>query len=374
MKTKVLIVDDRLENVEALSALIESEIVEIYKAMNGEDALALVLDHQFGLALLDVQMPNMTGFELAKLIRGIERSKKLPIIFVTAATQDAATIFDGYESGAVDVLFKPVDPHVVRNKVRVFVELDQANKLLREQMKELSVLKDKAENANLAKSNFLRNISHELRTPLSAVLGYADLMRSATPADNAMYLDSIRRNGHQLLKIIDDILDMSVLMSNGHQRLEGPTVEIPPSPQTASAAQTTSPLNETLKGKHILVVDDVADNRILVERYLTPSGVAVSMASGGGEAIQKATHEECDLVLMDIQMPGMDGCEATAQLRAQGFKKPIIALTAHALGDELNRCLLAGCNLALTKPITKRSLVEQLSQVLAGPQILAPPN
>jgi CheY-like chemotaxis protein len=70
---------------------------------------------------------------------------------------------------------------------------------------------------------------------------------------------------------------------------------------------------------------------------------------------------------MDIQMPGMDGCEATEKLRAQGFKKPIVALTAHALGDELNRCLRAGCDLALTKPITKKALVERLSQILTPP-------
>jgi CheY-like chemotaxis protein len=285
--------------------------------------------------------------------------RKLPIIFVTAANQDAATVFEGYQSGAVDVLFKPLDPHVVRNKVRVFVQLDQTNQLLREQMRELSRVKDLAENAVVNKSNFLRNISHELRTPLSAVLGFADLMKSGTPHENAGYLESIRRNGTQLLKIIDDILDMSLLMANGQHRAESAQPE-------AKKIEVAPPatLGDALKGKRILVVDDVADNRVLVERYLTPSGVAVSSASGGSEAIEKATHQECDLVLMDIQMPGMDGCEATQKLRAQGFKKPIVALTAHALEDELNRCLSAGCDLALTKPISKKALVERLTQIL----------
>ena len=88
MKTKVLIVDDYAENIKALSLLIESDVIEIHKASNGEDALNLLLEHEFGLALLDVQMPNMSGFELAKLIRGVERGKKLPIIFVTAANED----------------------------------------------------------------------------------------------------------------------------------------------------------------------------------------------------------------------------------------------------------------------------------------------
>lgn len=365
MRTKILIVDDRHENIEALSALIESDDVEIFTALNGEEALELVLEHEFGLALLDVQMPNMSGFELAKLIRGIGRGKKLPIIFVTASNQDAATVFKGYESGAVDLLFKPLDPLAVRNKVRVFVQLDQANQLLRTQVSEMWRLKEKAEEASQAKSNFLRNVSHELRTPLSAVIGFADLMKTGTPADQRECLESIKRNGEQLLHIIDDMLDMSILMTGGMQ----PRAEVrepEPSVVTPIKAKASTPGDESLRGKHILVVDDVADNRVLVERFLTPSGVLISTASGGQEAILKAETEDCDLVLMDIQMPGMDGCEATQALRANGFDKPIVALTAHALGDELDRCLEAGCDLALTKPISKRSLIDRLAQIL-GP-------
>jgi CheY-like chemotaxis protein len=369
LKTKVLIVDDYPANVRALALLIEDQEIEIYSASSGEEALGLVLDHEFGLALLDVQMPVMSGFELAKLIRGIDRGKRLPIIFVTAGNHDAATILRAYENGAVDVLFKPLDPQVVRTKVRVFVQLDQTNKLLQARMEEMSILKERAESADAAKSNFLRNISHELRTPLSSVLGFADLMRSSSPADSLVYLESIQRNGAQLLHVIDDILDMSLLLSGGASHAETMWPEDRRSQSAPSAAATSpailpAPLTAGLKGKHILVVDDVADNRVLVERYLTPSGVSVSCASGGGEAIVKATSEACDLVLMDIQMPGMDGCEATAKLRAQGFRKPIVALTAHALSDELNRCLRAGCDLALTKPITKKALVEQLAQIL----------
>lgn len=358
MKTKILIVDDRPENIRALSLLIESELTQIYTASNGEDALGLVLDHEFGLALLDVQMPQMTGFELAKLIRGIDRGKKLPIIFVTAANADAGLIFDGYESGAVDVLFKPLDPHVVRNKVRVFVQLDQTQQLLKEQVYEITRLKEKAENANIAKANFLRNMSHELRTPLTAVLGFADLLKAgAAPAENSSAIDSIRRNGHLLLRIIDDLLDMSLLVANGEKRAEMRTAKTP------SVVAESGLSDAPLRGKRVLVVDDVADNRILVSRYLTPSGVTVTCASGGGEALEMA--DEADLVLMDVQMPGMDGCEATEKLRARGFAKPIVALTAHVMGDELDRCLRAGCDLALTKPITKRALVDRLSQVLS---------
>lgn len=119
---------------------------------------------------------------------------------------------------------------------------------------------------------------------------------------------------------------------------------------------------DALNGKKVLVVDDVQDNRILIERYLKPAGVEVGTASGGMEAIERVQGGSWDLVLMDIQMPNMDGYEATTQLRSLGFKKPIIALTAHAMKEELERCMRAGCDLAITKPISKPELVRRLQE------------
>ena len=125
MKTKVLIVDDIKENIVALDAIISSPDLEIFHAQDADTALNLVFEHEFALALLDVQMPSLTGFDLARLIRGVERSRHLPIIFVTAQDKGSSIEVAGYEMGAVDLLFKPLDPHVVRSKVRVFVMLDQ---------------------------------------------------------------------------------------------------------------------------------------------------------------------------------------------------------------------------------------------------------
>jgi CheY-like chemotaxis protein len=119
-----------------------------------------------------------------------------------------------------------------------------------------------------------------------------------------------------------------------------------------------------LSGKRILVVDDVTDNRVLIERYLRPSGAHVELASGGQEAIDRARVSDWDVVLMDIQMPNMDGYEATSRLRRLGFKKPIIAVTAHAMREELDRCVKAGCDTTMTKPVTKKNLVETLKTIL----------
>ncbi|WP_235536415.1 response regulator, partial [Sphingomonas sp. Root50] len=122
---KVLAVDDVEENLTALEALLKEEGVELIKARSGPQALELLLLHDVALALLDVQMPVMDGFELAELMRGTERTRRVPIIFLTAVATDEGRRFRGYEAGAVDYLLKPVNANILRNKVRIFAELFQ---------------------------------------------------------------------------------------------------------------------------------------------------------------------------------------------------------------------------------------------------------
>ncbi len=119
----ILIVDDLPENLLALNALIRQDDRSIFQASCGEDALALLLEHEFALAILDVQMPDMNGFELAELMRGTDKTRNIPIIFVSAAGKELNYAFKGYETGAVDFLYKPLDVDAVKSKVNVFVEL-----------------------------------------------------------------------------------------------------------------------------------------------------------------------------------------------------------------------------------------------------------
>jgi len=133
MLQKILVVDDLRENILALSKLLRELQVEILTASNGNEALGLILEHpDLALILLDVQMPEMDGFEVAELIRGNEPTKHIPIIFVTAISKDREHVFQGYSSGAVDYLFKPIEPHVLLAKVRIFLELDSRTKALEE--------------------------------------------------------------------------------------------------------------------------------------------------------------------------------------------------------------------------------------------------
>lgn len=122
-KPKILLVDDRPENLFVLESLIDGPDVELVKAGSGNEALAKVLDHDFALVLLDVQMPGMDGYEVAELMRGNRQTQNIPIIFVTAKNKEQANIFKGYDSGAVDYLFKPLEPVILKGKVGVFLEL-----------------------------------------------------------------------------------------------------------------------------------------------------------------------------------------------------------------------------------------------------------
>jgi PAS domain S-box-containing protein len=132
-RARILMVDDRPENLMALEAILEPLGPELVRANSGEEALRQVLLHDFAVILLDVQMPGMNGFETAQLIKNRERSKLTPIIFLTAISKDEQFVYAGYEVGAVDYMFKPFNPDVLRSKVAVFVDLYLKTEQLKEQ-------------------------------------------------------------------------------------------------------------------------------------------------------------------------------------------------------------------------------------------------
>src|ERR1700722_6060224 len=128
-----LLVDDLEENLLSLEALLRRDGLNILKARSGDEALELLLQHDVALALVDVQMPGLNGFELAELMRGNERTRRIPIIFVTAGSADRQRRFRGYEAGAVDFIYKPIEPDILRSKAQVFFELYRQRQQLAEQ-------------------------------------------------------------------------------------------------------------------------------------------------------------------------------------------------------------------------------------------------
>src|SRR4051794_21589636 len=132
VRPAVLLVDDRQENLVALEAVLAPLNCRLVTATSGSVALKRLLEDDFAVILLDVQMPELDGFETAEYIKRRERTKNIPIIFVTAISKEEHHVFRGYEAGAVDYVFKPYDPVVLRSKVAVFIELWRAGRALRE--------------------------------------------------------------------------------------------------------------------------------------------------------------------------------------------------------------------------------------------------
>ena len=174
---KILVVDDIPSNLVAMRALLATEDQEVLTAGSGAEALEMLLANDVALALLDVQMPSMDGYALAELMRGSERTRHVPIIFLTAGVQEARGTFRGYESGSVDFLYKPLDERVLRSKIAVFVELHRQRRTIADHAEQL---------ARLAHANALMisALSHDLQEPLTALALNAELVlqRSDVPA------------------------------------------------------------------------------------------------------------------------------------------------------------------------------------------------
>ena len=231
-RVKILLVDDLKDNLLALEGLLERDDVEIFKAKSGTDALELMMPHEFALALIDVQMPGMSGFELAELMRGTNKTKTIPIIFVTATALHQNSSFKGYESGAVDFLLKPLDMHAVKSKVSVFIELYQQKKELKNQLetigrnqkemeellRELKKTQYQLEQSVQMRDEFMSIASHELKTPLTSLMlqsqlrnrnlekvGFSSFTREQL---SKMFLGD-RRQLERITHLIDDMLDVS---------------------------------------------------------------------------------------------------------------------------------------------------------------------
>ena len=246
-RVNLLLVDDRPENLLALQAILEPLGQTLVSAHSGDEALKCVLQHDFACILLDVQMPAMNGFDVAQIIKSRERSRYIPIIFLSAINKEDAYVFKGYSMGAVDYVFKPFNADVLRSKVAVFVDLyvkqqqlmEQTEMLAASQRRELELehraelfeaeaksaeqltelntkLKERQgelEQAMGVRNHFYASMSHELRTPINAVIGYSTLMIDNIygPLNDKQRegLQRTLRAARHLLELVNDVLDLS---------------------------------------------------------------------------------------------------------------------------------------------------------------------
>jgi signal transduction histidine kinase len=226
-KVNILMVDDEPANLEALEAILEPLNQKLYRANSGTEALRCVLDRDYAVILLDVQMPDLTGIETAALIRERERSRTTPIIFLTGVVKTSEMVFKGYSTGAVDYLMKPVVSGILRAKVEVFVELALARQMLQQEVAERSriaaeiaklnmALEQRNEDLIAANSDleaFGHSVSHDLRMPLRHIHAYISMLEDSAKVklseEECRQFKVIRDAARRMGQLIDDLLAFS---------------------------------------------------------------------------------------------------------------------------------------------------------------------
>jgi signal transduction histidine kinase len=343
IKSKLLIVDDLPENLLALEALIKREDRIVYKALSADEALSLLLQHEFALAILDVQMPGMNGFELAELMRGTEKTRNIPIVFVSAAGRELNYAFKGYESGAVDFLHKPLDIQAVKSKVSVFVDLYRQSKAMKEQvlaleqsrreqetlLKQLQNTQLELEQAVRMRDDFMSIVAHEVRTPLNGLILETQLRKMHLARDNAaaFTLDKmhamVERDERQiksLIRLIEDMLDVSRIrtgkLSLRPKRVDLSTLVLDVLhnfSQQIDAAEASVSLDATqpvIGNWDEFRIEQVISNLLTnALRYGAKSPISVKVYSEGGQA------------LVDVQDQGIGISEANQKRIFQQFER-----------------------------------------------------
>ncbi|HEU5046809.1 MAG TPA: response regulator [Rickettsiales bacterium] len=206
LRPNILIVDDRKENLLATEKILRHLDADIFKAGSGNEALSLMLRHRFALVLLDVQMPEMDGFETAKLMQDHDDMKNTPIIFVTAISKEEKYATQAAEIGAVDYIFKPINPEILKSKVKVYLDIYV-------QREEILKLNSVLRQSNEELERFAYICSHDMQEPVRMMNSYAELLSNkyAEQLDEkaTKYLRFISSNARHLQKMIMDILEFS---------------------------------------------------------------------------------------------------------------------------------------------------------------------
>ncbi|MEZ4365226.1 MAG: hybrid sensor histidine kinase/response regulator [Kofleriaceae bacterium] len=212
----VLLVDDLEDNLVALEALLRRDGLVLITARSGTEALEHCLVHDFALALLDVQMPEMDGVQLAELMRGARRTREVPIIFVTANYDAPQRVFQGYDAGAVDFLVKPIEPRILRQKVDTFLELFDSKRRLSAQLVQVEQLSAQLAEALRVHETFVAAVGHDLRSPLSAIsIGLEMLTEDLTTSPHREMVRRLTSATRRMTGIIEQLNDLARLRLGG---------------------------------------------------------------------------------------------------------------------------------------------------------------
>ncbi|MCH2205807.1 MAG: hybrid sensor histidine kinase/response regulator [Lentisphaerales bacterium] len=265
-RLSILIVDDRQQNISAVAPLIIAAGYDLIAAYDGSGALNKVKEIKPDLILLDVNLPDMDGYEICKRLKSSTVTRDIPIIFLTGETNQVA-IQKGFDAGGVDYISKPFNKSELMSRIQTQLSLkmhsDHLEKLVKERTAELADALKSTEKANNLKSEFLANMSHELRTPLNAIVGSSDIIKGHVETDYLSHLDEIHSSSFQLLSMIDRVILLAKYESNNIDlhRSTGNMLDI----CKFIEAQFVSKLQQ----KNIqLIIDCTCENDLLIDHQL----------------------------------------------------------------------------------------------------------
>ncbi|MBT6046326.1 MAG: diguanylate cyclase [Candidatus Scalindua sp.] len=325
-RMNILIVDDKPANLLALRKILAKPELNIIEASTGNDALALVLEHDFALILLDVQMPDMDGFEVAEIMRGNEETKHIPIIFVTAISKEQKYIFEGYDKGAVDYLFKPLDPDILQSKVNIFLELHGQKVVLKETNTELKKANERIleQQEALIEEERLKVLlqmagakAQELNQPLASLLEDIALMEKFddNPEKTVECINRMKVFGKK-------IFDIAKKMKTIHYS--------EPVPLDYDDAAVVS-FDREIK---ILVVDDSEDVFEGIKAFLKDQDlITFSWAGNSNDSFAMLERERFDLIFLDHILNEGTSIEYLREIEKEGIETPVIVVTGQ--GDEM---------------------------------------
>ena len=322
----ILIVDDKPANLLALRKLLGRPGLNIVEATGGNDALSLILEYDFALILLDVQMPDMDGFETAELIRGNEETKHIPIIFVTAISKDQKYVFKGYDKGAVDYLFKPLDPDILLSKVNIFLELYKQKEDLKKANTELY----KANEIILEQQEGL--IEEERLKVLLQMLG-ANAQKLNQPLafllDNVELLEKHSDNREKSVECISRIKESGRKISDIANKIR--TINYSEPIPSYDGSSSVVNFNREIK---ILVVDDSGGVFEGIKAFLGDQDlVNMSRAANMKEALTMLGQGQFDMIFLDHLLNDGTSIDFLREAEKEGIETPVIVISGQ--GDEM---------------------------------------
>jgi two-component system cell cycle response regulator len=322
----ILIVDDKPANLLALRKILEKPGLNIVEAASGNDALALLLEHNFALILLDVQMPDMDGFETAELMRGNEETKHIPIIFVTAISKEQKYVFKGYDKGAVDYLFKPLDPDILQSKVNIFLELHKQKEDLKTANTELKkanekILEQQEELIEEERLKMLLQMSganaQKLNQPLASLL------------DNVELMEKYGDNREKSVECISRIKESSRKISDIANKIR--TIDYSDPMPSYDGSSSVVSFNREI---NILVVDDSEDVFEGIKAFLGDQDlINMFWVENMKDALTMLGQNQFDMIFLDHFLKDGTSLDFLRKAEKEGIETPVIVISGQ--GDEM---------------------------------------